>query len=437
MDLANKNVLIIGKGISGINCALFVKDNGGNPYIYDDFDYSSCEIKQISYTEVIRQLPRFDFGILSPGVSLDNRLVRTLKKNNFLLISELDFAYLESNTKIIAVTGTNGKTTTVRLTTELLSNAGYRAVAVGNIGVPFVIWCKWLGKRDVAVVEVSSFQLEHSDCFMADIATITNITADHLDRHKTLANYKQIKQKVFRQLKEVAVVNLDNEDYYNLPKQFTYSLTDQTADIFVSNNTICYNCKGLVIPIIDINLLKVRGEHNIYNVLSALSLAICHTGRYLDSFAETLKEFALEKYRIECLGSVCGVEVYNDSKGTNMGATLCAVKAMQGDTLLIMGGYDKQDDYKMFFEKLDSKVVKINLCGANTVAVLNGAINAGKQDLIEVYDNLASAVDAAFDYKGYKNLLFSPATSSFDMYYDYKQRGRAFEELVNQKRKPH
>ncbi|NCA67777.1 MAG: UDP-N-acetylmuramoyl-L-alanine--D-glutamate ligase, partial [Clostridia bacterium] len=331
------------------------------------------------------------------------------------------------------VTGTNGKTTTVSLTAEMLKNAGYKAAAVGNIGVPFINWCKWLGENDAAVVEVSSFQLEQSQCFCSDIATITNITPDHIERHGTMENYIEIKKSIFKNTKEMAVMNSE-EQYEVKCKKFIYSLSDENADLFVKDGIIYYRTDEELIDVISIEDLKIKGDHNILNALCALSLAICFSGGCSECFADTLRKYNLPKYRIECLGEVCGMNVFNDSKGTNIGATICAIKSMRGDTVLIMGGYDKLDDYTLFFKTLDPKIKHILLCGANTLAVLNGAKNAEKDNIIEVFEDINSAVTNAFQYTDCNNLLFSPATSSFDVYYDYKQRGKVFEELINAKR---
>lgn len=435
MDLIGKNVLILGKGASGLAAGKYIEENGGKAYVYDDFDYTPSELKQIGFSEVIRQLPRFDFGIISPGISNDNRLIKKLRQNNFLIMSELDLAYLESSAKIIAVTGTNGKTTTVSIAASLLKNAGINAEAVGNIGVPFIKRAKSLNTKSVAVVEVSSFQLEQSDCFCADIATITNISPDHLERHQTFSIYTAIKKKIFNKVKEYAVMNSNNM-YSAKCKKFIYSLDDESADLYIRNGTIIYNSGSKLNKIINIDDLKIKGEHNVLNTLAALSLAICCIGGMDTSFSETLKNFTLPKYRIECLGSIKGFNVYNDSKGTNPGATVSAIKTMCGDTVLIIGGYDKLDDYTLFFKNLDSKIKKIIVCGANSVSIVKGAENAGKADVIELVDNLNSAVYEAFKCSECKNILFSPATSSFDEYFDYKQRGKAFEDIISKYKEP-
>lgn len=428
MELSGKNVLILGKGSSGLASGRFVEENGGLAYLYDDFDYSPCDIKQIGFSEVIGQISRFDFGIISPGIAADNRLVKVLRQNKFLIMSELDAAYLSTEARIVAVTGTNGKTTTVSLTAELLKDAGVNAEAVGNIGVPFIKRAKALDKNAVAVVEVSSFQLEQSDCFAADIATITNITADHIERHGSMERYTEIKKRVFNNLKSYAVMNAA-EEYPTSSKKFLYS-ADIPADIYIDNGVIIYNSPSGSEEIIRVAELGIKGEHNVLNALAALSLSICILNGTSQSFADTLRKFKLPKYRIECLGRIRGRNVYNDSKGTNIGATLCAVKTMNGNTALLIGGYDKQDDYAPFFKNLDEKIIRVFVLGANARSILAGAAEAGKIELIELHENLESAVAAAFKLDECENILFSPATSSFDAYYDYKQRGRIFEELI-------
>ncbi len=427
MDLSGKNVLILGKGSSGLASGRFVEENGGYAYLYDDFDYSPCDIKQIGFSEVIGQLPRFDFGIISPGISLDNRLVKTLKQNKFLIMSELDVAYLATQARIIAVTGTNGKTTTVSLAAALLKDAGMNAEAVGNIGLPFIKRAKSLDKDSVAVVEVSSFQLEQSDCFTADIATITNITADHMERHGSMERYTAIKKRVFNNIKSFAVMNAF-EQYQVNSKKFLYAFEGE-ADLYIKDGKILYNSESGTLPLIDVNELGIKGEHNILNALTAIGLAICSLGGIRDSFADTLRKFTLPKYRIECLGVIRGRNIFNDSKGTNIGATISAISTMKGSTALLLGGYDKLDDYEPFFNNLDEKVKRVFVCGANAYSVLAGAAAAGKSELVELHENLKSAIAAAFEFDCC-NILFSPATSSFDAYYDYKQRGKIFEELI-------
>ncbi len=429
MDLTGKRVLVIGKGLSGNAACALATAIGATVYVYDDLDFLPTEYKQLSYSEVIRYVKVLDFAVVSPAVPNDHRLLIRLRENGVTVLSEPDFGYLNCSARLLAVTGTNGKTTTVEMASTMLSAAGRVAPAVGNIGLPLSAVAQTLKQKDFAVVEISSFQLEQSVCFRAFCSAITNIECDHIERHKTKEQYNLAKLKLFEMTDSFKIA----EDSFGYRHNFGFAYGKEIEGVYCLDNVIYYKRNDDRTRIVSVDELNVKGVHNVKNVLCAMALCICANGGYDQRFAEAIKAYRPSKYRVEYLGIYGGRKIYNDSKGTNISATDAAIDLMDGATVLIMGGYDKGDDFREFFERLDPKVVCVYSYGANSAKVRKGAVEANKQKILVAVEDVESALNAVFAKEGSENLLYSPATSSFDIYTDYKQRGKAFEELIRER----
>lgn len=432
MDLKGKKVIIIGKGKSGTASGDFIKSKGGEPYFYDDYDYTGCKYKQISLATAESMSTRFDFCILCPAISANNRLVENLRAAGVPIMSELDLAYLNCASKrIIAITGTNGKTTTAMMTAKMLSSVS-KVHLVGNIGTPFIEKAEDILGEDSVVVEISSFQIEQSECFRSHIAVLTNIRPDHLDRHFSMNNYIAIKHKLLDKLcVGKAVVNLDDRLCANVkcdvPK-YGFSYCDERADCYFYQGNIHLKVEGNE-QLIPISCLPFSGKANTYNFMSALLAATLLCG-FHSEYIDVIKSFELPKYRKEYLGNVAGTDIYNDSKGTNIGATLSALCDIKGTVALILGGSDKGEDFTELFSELKSNVEVIYIIGDNAVRLMQSATLCGWDNKCRLMNSLEEVVESALESRA-NNILFSPASASFDRYANYKERGKHFESIIS------
>jgi UDP-N-acetylmuramoylalanine--D-glutamate ligase len=422
MDWIDKSILIVGKGKSGRAAYRRLAQLGAKPVFYDDNDFAVGE-RQYTFSQV--QSASFDCALLSPAVKPNHPLLPLLCEKGVPLISELDLGYLLFGGKIIAITGTNGKTTTVRQTEALLSGAGLRARAVGNIGIPF---CDVVAPLDWAVVEVSSFQCYQSALFSPNLAAVTNIAPDHLEWHGNLHDYRMSKLKLLETAKGYAL-NVDDPDLPRLDDKpcYPYSMQDDSATAFVDNLQVKVRDKGSVYTVAKVEELPLRGNHNLYNVMCALALTVAAVG-YHPTFADSVRSFKGERMRTEQL-TFARPYVFNDSKGTNTAATMAAMRQMVGDTALMLGGWDKGEDFRRLFMQLPAGVALVTF-GQAGVRIYREAVAFGLRD-VSYAPHLPEAVRLAFG-KDKDNVLFSPACSSFDDYASYVERGLAFEKEIRQ-----
>ena len=436
--------MVAGMSKSGESSARFLLKHGAEVYVYDDVVSDSIKAVMSELEDLgahIVEADSFidatllcDILVLSPGIPIDNPLPIAFKKQGKTIIGEAELGalYLKANT--VAVTGTNGKTTTVSMLNSVLVNAGLNSVACGNIGTPIVGEVEKLGLDDYAVVEISSFQLETLSSLRPHIAIITNITEDHLNRHYNMENYIFLKRKILRNLREseYAVLNYDDEEVrsfaqHTKAKVVFFSLHTKLDDgAYYENGSIYFNNEKYL----DVRDMIVKGEHNVYNALACVAAAhILGVDRV--KTAEALCKFKGIKHRIEEIGKINGVTYIDDSKGTNVDATLKAVKTMLNPTIILLGGKDKGYDYvPLFVELKNSNVVHAILYGENRFKLLNAAIKAGY-----ISFSLCSEFDTAVRLSGFiaksgQNVLLSPASSSFDSFSNYEERGDAFKSLV-------
>ena len=425
MNLLGKNVVVYGGGISGLSAYELAKEKGARVMIYDDNDRPHT-------TSSSGVFARADVIVLSPGIASGNPHVLDARLEGKLVIGEIELASQFCQGEQIAVTGTNGKTTTVKLIDHILKSAHINSYAVGNIGVAFSSICDRLDALDTAVVEVSSFQLESVKSFSPDIAVLLNIKPDHLERHETIDRYISAKSNIFMHQCEcdVVVYNADDENIADLvpfmkAKKVPFSMSKPVDGAYLSSGFICY--KGM--PIVEAEDVDAKGVE-LENVLAAVAVTMSKgISRY--TIASALCSFSRPQFRRTKIAELHGVKIYNDSKATNIASTLSAISAMNGDTVLLLGGAKRMEDFDELFSVLDKRVVGIVVFGENRNEI---ALSADRYNIhVEVFDTIENGVDRAFELAKAlcaENLLFSPASKSFDCFSSYEERGRYFDKLV-------
>ena len=424
--MKNKNVLVYGLSISGEWAAKLLIRKKANVFLFDDNDEVLTK-KHLKNCYILKELnenyiSQFDFIIVSPGISNDNQHIKTAYKYGIKVYSELEFASLFDR-KIVAVTGTNGKTTTVRLITEMLQKK-HKAIACGNIGFP-LSRAVVESKKSIKVVEVSSFMLEHIENFKPHVATITNIEQDHLIRHKTMEEYSALKKKICKNQtsKDYVVVNLDNRLSVDTPaKAITYSYS-KMADVSVRGGAIyLFDTK-----IIALNELKLKGKHQIYNVMCAICFAHIYKVKP-QQMRDVLLNYKGQKYSMEVVAQHNEITYINDSKSTNIASTLACVDATKGAIILLLGGSNKELNYIPLFSRLSKRVKHIIAYGEIALTLVDS--NDGKFK-IDICHTLDEAFNIATDNaKKGDSIVLSPATASYDQYENYAERGKHFETLV-------
>ena len=423
-----KNVLVYGMSLSGEWVSKLLKKKKANVYLYDD-NTEILNKKKIKNCYVLNELnenliEQFDFLVVSPSIDKDNQFLQIANRLNKKIYSELEFASLFCK-KLVAVTGTNGKTTTVKIITELLQSK-YKAIACGNIGFP-LSRAVLESKRSIKVAEVSSFMLEHAETFSPHIATITNIEPDHIIRHRTMQEYSNLKNSIFKNLKpkDYAVVNLDsNIKPNNNARVVTYSY-NKVADVRVQNGSIFLHDQKIV----SLNELNLKGKHNIYNIMCAICFAYIYKIKP-QKIRNVLINIQTEQFRIQSIARINEINFINDSKSTNIASTLASVETVKGAIILLLGGSNKELDYKPLFNKLSKRVKQIVVYGeiANQLLLAND-----NKFQIEKFKTLDESFDFAIKNTNPNDtILLSPATASYDQYSSYIERGKHFNSLVKE-----
>ena len=444
----SQKVLAAGSGISGIAAAKLLLDMGGEVVLYDgneklreeDLRKKFDENAKVSF--VLGELTRTDLlgvelSIISPGISLEAPFVSVIDQAGIPIWSEIQLAYHCAKGRLAAITGTNGKTTTTALTGEIMKACYDSVFVVGNIGDPYTAHALETTEKSVTVAEVSSFQLETIMDFRPNVSAILNITPDHLDRHKTMERYIEIKEGITKNQKEndVCVLNYDDpvlrEFGETLKCKVVYfsSREKLKKGLFLDGDQIVYKDGETVTEIVNIHELKLLGRHNHENVMAAVAIAM-NMDVPMDTIRRVVKRFEAVEHRIEFVTERFGVKYYNDSKGTNPDAAMQAIKAMPGPTLLIAGGYDKHSEYDEWIESFGGKVRYLVLIGQTRDKIAECAKRHGFTDIMYAED-LKEAVQVCASYANAgDNVLLSPACASWGMFKNYEERGRMFKEYV-------
>ena len=375
--------------------------------------------------------------IISPGVPTDLPIVNRMREADIPVVGEIELAYELGKGEVLAITGTNGKTTTTALLGEIMKAVYDSAFVVGNIGIPYTNVVDETRDDSVIVAEMSSFQLESIVDFRPRVSAVLNITPDHLNRHHTMEAYIQAKKNVAinQTAEDTCVLNYEDEVlrefgetlqtkvlYFSSKRKLDKGIYLEDGNIIYRNPDECLVC--------NVKELKLLGVHNYENVMAAVAMAAAY-GVPMDSIRKTIKEFAGVEHRIEFVAEKNGVAYYNDSKGTNPDAAIRGIQAMNRPTYLIGGGYDKQSEYKEWIESFDGKVKKLLLIGQTREKIAKEAEECGFTDIM-LLDTFEDAVlTAAKLAEPGEAVLLSPACASWGMFKNYEERGDKFKEIVN------
>lgn len=454
MELKGKKVLVAGLGVSGIALCKVLDSLKAKVIAYDEKEYDVLKenLEEIKSLSIDFRFGKFkkeflegvDLVVLSPGVPTDSDIVKTAQEKKIEVLGEVEFAYRFSKAPIYAITGTNGKTTTTSLLGEMFKNTGRKVYVAGNIGYPLIYAVMEAAEDDFIVAEISSFQLETIKEFKPKISCIINITPDHLDRHKTFENYRDIKGRIFENQREdeYTVLNYDDPVTWSLKNKakcrvFPFSRKSLLENgAYVKDGSIYISVYGNAEKIIDIEEIYIPGEHNLENALAASSVAYL-SGISADVIANTLKTFKGVEHRIEFVDEINGVKFYNDSKGTNPDASIKAIQALKTPIVLIAGGYDKGSEFDEFVKAFNGKVKKLILIGQTAKKIRDTARKYSyPEDDILFAGTLEEAVKKAYESaKEGDSVLLSPACASWDMFRNFEERGRIFKKAVAELRR--
>ena len=449
----DKRILIVGLGKSGIAVFDALQEEGAILSVYDNRDIEkddprlyeklkeNCKDVFLGGTPVADET--WDMLVLSPGVPPSLEFIENAKKREAKIIGEIELAYLLGKGQYVAITGTNGKTTTTTLLGEIFCKAGYNTVVAGNIGTPVVSQSTEATDDTWFVTEVSSFQLETIDTFRPKIAVLLNLTPDHMDRHITMENYAAAKARVFENQQEtdILVYNADDELVESSVKGAKSSLLPFSrkktlaTGAYLLGDQIVYNGQECEEPIsvLSVKELGIPGTHNIENALAATAAAFA-AGVNAEIITKALKEFKGVENRIEFVREIEGIRFVNDSKGTNPDAAIKAIEAISAnsDIILIAGGYDKDTDFSEFVRVAKDNVKKLVLLGTTAEKIRQNALNEGFSDRdIIMTEGMSEAVRNGFELAESGNtVLLSPACASWDMYENYEERGMHFKSSV-------
>jgi UDP-N-acetylmuramoylalanine--D-glutamate ligase len=433
---SNQNVAVLGAGLSGAAAALLLKSEGANVTVLDSADEKKLlrstidnlraqGVRVVCGPDADRDSDRYDFIVASPGIDPASALGRNFWSRNVDIIGELELGWRSCETPVIAVTGTNGKTTTTEMLAQMLNQCGQKTIACGNIGKPLSEVAREKNKYEVLTVEVSSFQLETIKTFHPSIALWLNFAPDHLDRYKSVAEYRAAKLRLFENQTsdDVAIVNASESMPELRARKVTFSAYTNRADLRLSEGVIVFENK----PVLRMSETKLRGSHNIENLMATLAAGHAR-GLSFKQMVPPLSAYEPQPHRCEFVRQVSGVDYINDSKATNLDAMEKALHAQSKPVVLIAGGKDKGFNYQPMRALIKEKVRAVILIGEMAKQITRDWDGAVKT---EIAMSLADAVERAHaTAKSGEVVLFSPGTSSFDMFKSYADRGDQFRALV-------
>lgn len=448
MDMKNKKVLVFGSGISGIGAGKLLEQVGASVVLYDgketlDKEVLKAQLGDDTKAEIIlgelseEVMETLDLVVMSPGVPTDLPVVLKMRDMGIPIWGEVELAYTYGKGDVLAITGTNGKTTTTALLGEIMKNYKESVFVVGNIGNPYTAAALEMREDSVAVAEMSSFQLETIHEFRPKVSAILNITPDHLNRHHTMEAYIKAKEDIAKnQTKEdTCVLNYEDEVTRkigeNVKANVLYFSSQRKLDrgIYLDDGNIIFR-QDEEILVCNVNELKLLGTHNYENVMAAVAMAAAY-GTPMEIIRRTIKEFAGVEHRIEFVREKDGVAYYNDSKGTNPDAAIKGIQAMNRLTVLIGGGYDKDSEYEEWIQAFDGKVKLLVLVGATKEKIAEAAERVGFVSYV-MADSFEEAVEKCIEAAEPGDaVLLSPACASWGMFKNYEERGDKFKELVN------
>jgi UDP-N-acetylmuramoylalanine--D-glutamate ligase len=449
MELQGKRVLVVGLGKSGVASALFLKARGARVTVSDtkSGDELRNEIPVLLDHGITvetgghgeRTFHGQDLIVVSPGVPVDAPPLVQARALGETVIGEIELAARFLPGPIVAITGSNGKTTTTALVGEIMNAAGFPALVGGNIGTPAISLVDRATPETAIVLEVSSFQLETIQTFRPKVAVVLNVTPDHLDRHRTFEVYADAKARIFenQQAGEFAVLNADDPTCGAMggrtrAQVFWFSRQKEVSQgAWVRDGNIVVRDGSGQRQIMQVSEIPLKGAHNLENVLAAACAGVL-MGCASDKIRQAVRDFKAVEHRLEFVATVGGVDYYNDSKATNVDATIKALESFPANIHLILGGKDKGSDYSVLNDLLRERVRRVYTIGAaaskiesQIVSSKNGGPEIVHAETLETAIRKAHALAQAGDV-----VLLAPACASFDQFKNYEQRGRVFKEIV-------
>lgn len=451
--IKGRKCLVVGSGISGIGAMTLLNKLGAEIILFDE-KLSVEELKQkvptgveatcysLELSESTMDEEQIEIAVLSPGVPTDIPMVNLMREKGIQIIGEIELGYLAEKGRVVAITGTNGKTTTTTLVGEIMkAHLGEeKTFVVGNIGNPYTLEALKTDEDTVTVGEISSFQLETVDTFRPQVSAILNVTPDHLNRHYTMEAYSGAKEKIAQNQTEEQICVLNYENEYTrafgekCSAKVVYFSSERTLEngYFLQGDTICKAVCNRTEELLNIHTdMNLVGICNVENVMAAIAMTEAMEVP-METILRVIKSFKAVEHRIEFVATKGGVDYYNDSKGTNPDAAIQGIKAMSKPTILIGGGYDKQNEYDEWIEAFGDKVKWLVLIGQTKDKIAECARKHGFtkikmadtfEECMELCTKLAEPGEA---------VLLSPACASWGMFPNYEVRGKIFKEYVNQ-----
>jgi len=446
MDVNNKRVLVVGLGKSGVASALFLKARGARVTVSDakPQDQLQDEIPVLLDQGIAvetgghgeRTFHGQDLIVVSPGVPMDAAPLVQARALGESVIGEIELAAQFFPGRIVAITGSNGKTTTTTLAGEIVAAGGYRTAVGGNIGTPAISLVESATAETIAVLEVSSFQLETIETFRPQIAVVLNVTPDHLDRHRTFTAYTDAKARIFenQRAEDFAVLNADDLTCVELAARtrgqvFWFSRTREVKQgAFVHDGRILFRDHSGQTEVMLVSEIPLKGAHNVENVLAAVcvgALLRCQP----EQIRKAVGNFKAVEHRLEYIATIGGVEYYNDSKATNVDATIKAIESFPANLHLILGGKDKGSDYSVLNDLLRQRVKRVYTIGAAAEKIesqIKGTAEIDHAVTLETAIKHATAAAKPGDI-----VLLAPACASFDQFRNYEHRGKVFKQVIH------
>ncbi len=449
MELKNKKVLIIGTGISGMGAAKLLCSEGAIPVFYDENDKIKVEDVQkrmpegVNWEVITGSLPESlkeeaALVVPSPGVPVDTGFMECLRERGIPIWGELELGYRYAKGRLVAITGTNGKTTTTTLVGQIMKEYYPSVFVVGNIGNPYTASALEMEEESVTVAEVSSFQLETTEAFRPQVSAILNITPDHLNRHHTMENYVAAKERIAENQTKEDVCVLNYEDGYTrgfgerCPARVVFFSSKRKLEegLYLDGDEICMTQGGEETRLMNIHDMNLVGMCNVENVMAAIAIA-WNMGLPMETILDTVKRFRAVEHRIEFVATKNGVDYYNDSKGTNPDAAIQGIRAMSKPTILIGGGYDKGSEYDEWIEAFEDKVKCLVLIGQTAEKIEACARKHGVGNIVRA-DSFGEALRICTETaESGDAVLLSPACASWGMFPNYEVRGNLFKDYVN------
>ena len=448
MEVTGKKVLVFGSGISGIGAVKLLEDHGAEVILYDGNDkLDKVAMKEqlgdgVKAEIILGEFPEklidtLDIAVLSPGVPTDLPVVNAMRDKKVAVIGEVELAYAFGKGDVLAITGTNGKTTTTTLLGEIMKAYKEHTYVVGNIGNPYTVAARQMEEDAVAVAEMSSFQLESIVTFRPKVSAILNFTPDHLNRHHTMEAYVNAKKNIAKNqtAEDYCILNYEDERTRefgeHIDAQVIYFSSRQKLEkgIYLDNGNMIYKNPEEVL-VCNVDELQLLGMHNYENYMAAVAMAAVY-GVPMDIIRKVIRAFKGVEHRIEYVTEKNGVVYYNDSKGTNPDAAIKGIQAMNRRTVLLGGGYDKGSEFAEWINAFDGKVKKLILIGATKEKIAADAEKCGFHDYVFADTFEEAVLLAAKTAESGDAVLLSPACASWGMFPNYEVRGDEFKRIVN------